>query len=91
MRLIWSDPALDDLVRFHAFLRPKNPRAATEVLRTLRRGALKLAEYPRLGDRMDMEGLPEVRRTFIGDYEIRYEVRDDAIVVLRIWHTREER
>jgi hypothetical protein len=32
-----------------------------------------------------------VRRLLIGHYEMRYEIRRETIVVLRVWHTREDR
>jgi hypothetical protein len=27
----------------------------------------------------------------VGDYEVRYEIRESRIYVLRLWHTREDR
>jgi hypothetical protein len=33
----------------------------------------------------------EVRRLIVGDYELRYEILEDAIVLVRLWHTREDR
>lgn len=33
----------------------------------------------------------EVRRILIGRYEMRYEIQNVTIYVLRIWHTREDR
>ena len=33
----------------------------------------------------------EVRRVLVGDYEIRYELTDRDVVVLRLFHTREVR
>jgi plasmid stabilization system protein ParE len=33
----------------------------------------------------------EVRRILIGDYEIRYELAERDLIVLRIFHTREDR
>lgn len=91
MRLIWSGRALLDLPRLHAFLAPSSRRAATQVLRTLRTGALKLLEHPRLGERISQVEDREVRRIFLRDYELRYEIAEDAIHVLRLWHTREDR
>jgi plasmid stabilization system protein ParE len=91
MRLVWSPPSQADLARLHGFLAPKNRSAATAALRGLRAGARRLLEQPRMGQKLDSIPRREVRRIFIGDYEMRYEVRADAIVVLRIWHTRENR
>jgi len=91
MRLRWSTPAEADLIRLHRFLAPKNRRVATNLLRTLRAGALPLIGHPRLGERIDSVEEHEVRRIFVGSYELRYQVTSDAITVLRIWHTREDR
>jgi ParE toxin of type II toxin-antitoxin system, parDE len=33
----------------------------------------------------------DVRRFIVGQYEIRYEVTDNAIIIVRLWHTREDR
>lgn len=33
----------------------------------------------------------EVRRILVGEYELRYEIRDSIVYVLRLWHTREDR
>ncbi|WP_245398320.1 MULTISPECIES: type II toxin-antitoxin system RelE/ParE family toxin [unclassified Serratia (in: enterobacteria)] len=33
----------------------------------------------------------EVRRLNIGNYEIHYELRVNALYILRVWHTRENR
>lgn len=42
---------------------------------------------------MRLEGFDprEVRRLIVGDYELRYEINDDGIVVLRIFHGLEDR
>jgi ParE toxin of type II toxin-antitoxin system, parDE len=33
----------------------------------------------------------EVSRLFVGDYELRYEIQGDATVIVRLWHTKEDR
>jgi hypothetical protein len=32
-----------------------------------------------------------VRRILVGHYEMRYEIVDSTIYLLRLWHTREDR
>jgi plasmid stabilization system protein ParE len=80
-----------DLVRLEEFLAPLDARAAAEVVRSITAGAAKLVEYPRLGERLEQYQPREVRKLIVGTYELRYEVRGDAIFVLRLWHTREKR
>jgi hypothetical protein len=33
----------------------------------------------------------EVRRILVGHYELRYEIANGEIFILRLWHTRERR
>ena len=33
----------------------------------------------------------EVRRLIVGNYEMRYEQTEGGAVILRLWHTREDR
>jgi len=46
---------------------------------------------PRIGERLDEFEPREVRRILVGHYEMRYEIHESTIYVLRLWHTREER
>jgi plasmid stabilization system protein ParE len=91
MDLRWTSKALDDVSRLHAFLHPENPEAAAKVVQALTRAAGRLSQYPRLGERLDQFASNEIRRIFVGNYEIRYEIRDAVIYIARLWHTRENR
>ena len=51
----------------------------------------RLHAHPRIGEKLEEFDPREVRRIIVGAYEIRYEVRSDEVVVLRVWHTREDR
>jgi plasmid stabilization system protein ParE len=91
MALHWTSKGQSDLVRLYEFLRPINPEAAVRVARQLVAGAKRIPSHPRLGARLSEFAPREVRRVLVGDYEIRYEVTDTEIFVLRIFHTREDR
>ena len=54
-------------------------------------GAKRIAGHPRIGVRLAEFEPREVRRLILGDHELRYEVRDDELVILRIWHVHEDR
>ena len=41
--------------------------------------------------RVSVEAPHELRRILVKDYEMRYEIQESSIYVLRIWHTREDR
>jgi plasmid stabilization system protein ParE len=87
----WSSKALADLDRLFAFLAPVNRRAAARTVQSLVAAPARLLEHPRLGERLEEFEPREVRRILVGKYEMRYELRDSIIYVLRVWHTREDR
>ncbi len=91
MLLKWTQSAKRDLVRLHAFLAAINPRIAAQVVRQLITATEQLLGYPQLGVRLDEFAPRNVRRIIVGDYELRYELTDAAIYILRLWHVREDR
>lgn len=91
MKLQWTTSAERDLVRLHAFLVTVNSRAAAQVVRQLVSGSEQLMQHPQLGVKLEEFTPRDVRRIVIGDYEMRYELTDEAIYILRLWHGREDR
>ena len=91
MRLQWTSKALSDLARLYEFLAAVDRRAAARTVQTLTATPLRLLEQPRLGEMLDEFAPREVRRVFAGHYEMRYEIQETTLFVLRIWHTRENR
>jgi len=51
----------------------------------------RLLDYPRIGEKLEGFDPCEVRRFIVGDYEIRYEIADANLFILRLWHCRENR
>jgi plasmid stabilization system protein ParE len=90
-RLQWTDKAYADLTRLYAFLAPLNPAAAARTAQSLSAAPEGLLANPRIGKRLGEFDPREVRRILVGSYELRYEVLETSVVVLRLWHTREER
>lgn len=91
MALKWTSSAQRDLERLHDFLAPVNPRAAARIVQQLVAGAGQLLTYPQLGVPLEEFAPRDVRRVIVGDYELRYELSDAGIYILRLWHTREDR
>ena len=91
MEIQWTSKALDDVNRLFEFLALVNRQAAAKTVQNLTSAPVRILEQPRIGEKLD-EFLPrEVRRLLIGQYEMRYELQNDKLYILRIWHTREQR
>jgi plasmid stabilization system protein ParE len=91
MELKWTTRALSDLVRLHEFLSPINKQAAVSTVQSLTATPSKLLVQPRIGEKLEEFEPREIRRIFVGHYEMRYEIQHSTIYVLRLWHTREDR
>ena len=91
MELKWTRKALADLARLHEFPAPVNRQAAARAVQALAKAPTILLSNPRIGEQLFQFALREVRRILVAQYEVRYEIRDSVIYVLRLWHTREDR
>lgn len=87
----WTAKAHGDLERLYCFLARRSPAAGARAIRALVRAPRRLLERPRIGEALEEFDPREVRRIFIGRYEMRYELDGPTIYVLRIWHARENR
>lgn len=91
MRVQWASKAVSDLGRLYEFLAAVNKTAAARVVKSLAAAPASLVDNPGLGERLDEFAPRQVRRILVGSYEMRYEIVESTIYVLRVWHTREER
>jgi plasmid stabilization system protein ParE len=91
MELKWTSKALSDLARLYDFLAPANKQAAAQAVQALAKAPANLLANPRLGQQLFEFEPREVRRLLVGPYEMRYEIQESTIYVLRLWHTREDR
>ena len=90
MNLRFSPEAIEDLVRLREFVEKSNPSAAQRIANELLLGMEKLKVYPEIGLKVERAFEPQrIRDLFIGKYTIRYLIGDGEIVVLRLWHGRE--
>ena len=91
MELKWTSNALSDLARLYEFLAPVNKPVAARTVQALAAAPSALLANPRIGERIEEFEPREVRRILVGHYEMRYELTETTIYVLRLWHTREDR
>ena len=91
MELRWTRKALCDLARLYDFLAAVNKHSAARTVQSLIAAPIRLIENPRIGEKLEEFEPREVRRILVGHYEIRYEIQESTIYLLRLWHTREDR
>jgi plasmid stabilization system protein ParE len=95
-RLRWSQPALLDVARLHAFLAPKSRDAARRsgkrAVKAIRRAVKALAKHPEIG--RPVEELPLEFREWVIEfgseaYVALYHYDRKQVVILAIRHGRE--
>lgn len=93
MRLRWLPEAWQDIERLYDFLLKQDPGAAARAMEVILDGAERLLEMPEIGRPMqDDTGRRELYSTFgSGAYVLRYTIDRDIVVVIRVWHSRENR
>ena len=90
--LRWLPEALADLQRLHSFLRDLSPDAAQRSARAILAGADKLQDHPRAGQPLDDDRREWFIPFGVGAYVLRYRLDADGNpVVIRVWHSREDR
>ena len=91
MELKWTNKALSDISRLYEFLAVVNQPAAARTVQQLTAAPTTLLVNPRIGERLEEFEPRDVRRIQIGQYEVRYELVDSTLYLLRLWHTRVDR
>lgn len=95
MELVFLPEADSDIERLFEFLLEENPAAAEKAMLSIDAGAKRLESFPELGVSMNDEtGRRELFIPFGNSvYVLRYRIysESDEIVILRVWHGREQR
>jgi len=80
--------ALADLTHIRAYITQFNPAAAERMANRLLAATDRLANHPWIG----RPGPADTRElSIVPPYVISYEVIDDEVVILRIWHSAQDR
>lgn len=92
-KVVWRERALGDIDRLYDFLFEKHEETAAKAARVILKGSSLLEESPRLG--RPMADGTQRRELFIpfgsGFYVLRYFLVSDTVVIVRVWHGREDR
>lgn len=93
VRIVWLPEALEDIERLYDFLKEKSPVAVMRAAQTILQGARILEEAPEAGrPKQDDTGRREFFVAFVaGAYVLRYKSDRNTVVVIRVWHSKEQR
>ena len=91
--IVWTESAVDDLNHHYDFLKINNADAAARAVQGIVYSAESLQENPRRGTAISQsQGL---RKLFVSfgkyGYVIHYTLLEDDVIILRVYHGRENR
>ncbi|MEB3219690.1 MAG: type II toxin-antitoxin system RelE/ParE family toxin [Nostocales cyanobacterium 94392] len=92
-QVVWSQTATEDLNRHYNFIKLNNPDAAARAVQVIVSSGESLQENPRRGAIVDeIAGLRKLLVSF-GKYGyiIHYAILEDDVIILRVYHGRENR
>jgi plasmid stabilization system protein ParE len=90
-RIVFSPRAGGDLDRLRDFIATESRASAERAIARIVRGVKNLEAFPELGVAIDGGFRQLVLKYGKSGYVIRYRVLDDAILITRVWHGREDR
>ena len=89
LTLKFTNSANQDLKRLRQFIADKNPQAATRVSQRLSTAIKNLPQQPLVGTKL--AEWPNIREIYVDDYIIRYLISETQLIILRLWHGKEDR
>lgn len=92
-QIVWTDNAIDDMNRHYDFIKVNNVEAASRALEAILSSGESLQQNPRRGAIVNEKaGLRKLLVSF-GKYGfiIHYIVLEDDVVILNVYHGRENR
>lgn len=84
--LIWTEPAWCDLEQTADYIAQDSPNYAEAFVYRVRSAAESLRDLPRRGRIVPELGDEITRELLIGNYRLMYEIRPDALYILRLIH-----
>ena len=87
-KIIFSDPAIDDLKSIVRYIAEDNQDAAAKFGGKLIESVRHLAEFPRFGRVVPEQNDENIREIILKPYRIFYRVKDgeEVVEVIRFWH-----
>ncbi|OAI09972.1 type II toxin-antitoxin system RelE/ParE family toxin [Methylomonas methanica] len=85
MKLVWTEPARQDLREIFTFIAEENPNAARRLLAEIKERAVLLQDNPQLGRAGRVDGTREL--VLVGtQYILPYRLKEQQIQILAVFH-----
>lgn len=86
MRIVWTEPAVEDLRELHAYIARDSETYASGFVERIILAADRLADHPKVGRIVPETNDEHVRELLYQRYRIIYRIKEDRIEMLSVIH-----
>ncbi|MBI5751534.1 MAG: type II toxin-antitoxin system RelE/ParE family toxin [Hydrogenophilales bacterium] len=86
MKLVWTEPAVNDLRGIHEYIGQDSRFYAEQFVERLILAAEKLADFPGLGRMVPEAGTESIREPLFQAYRIIYRLEPERVSILAVIH-----
>ena len=86
MKIVWTEPAVDDLHNLHGYIAKDSEVYATNFVERVIDAVGNLSEYPRLGRVVPEADEETIREVLYRSYRIVYRIHGERIEILAVVH-----
>ncbi len=91
MKLIWTEPSVEDLRSIRDYIARDSEYYAADVIERLILSAERLMQFPRLGRAVPEAHNQDIRELFCESYRIVYRITGERLEILTVVHGSRER
>ena len=86
MKIVWTEPAVEDLRELHAYIARDSEMYASGFVERIILAVEQVADHPRVGRVVPEKNDENVRELLYQNYRIIYRVKSDQMEVLTVIH-----
>ena len=86
MKIVWTEPAVEDLRELHAYIARDSEMYASGFVERIILAVEQAADHPRVGRVVPEKNDEDVRELLYQNYRIIYRIKSDKIEVLTVIH-----
>lgn len=90
MKILWTDPAIEDLRNLHSYIAKDSEEYASSFVERIILSVDKVADFPRIGRMVPEAEQENIRELLYHNYRIIYRIKNGIIEILTVVHGRRD-
>ena len=90
MKILWTEPAIEDLRNLHGYIAKDSDLYASSFVQRIILAVDRLSDFPRLGRMVPEADQETIRELLYQNYRIIYRIKSDLVEILTVIHGRRD-